>query len=272
MVEQHIGEDNNMLSQIEQNHPTGRVAPTPTGAATVASAALGDPKTRRRVFGLLAGVAAVPATLIGVAACGVPGASGPGENVASKSPAPVTLAAWTWVSGAEPQQRLQSLSDGITAEAPHITAKWAFQGPGDGASALEKLLIAMAGGSPPEVSMMQEAWIPQIGTEPTLLVLDPYLKQSKLDLTDYIPSARSYMQFGDGKVRYLPWYFSPVALFHNAAHLKEAGITRAPQSWDEMLEQGRRLTRTEGDRVTRSGLDLGANDWHWLLLLWGAVG
>jgi ABC-type glycerol-3-phosphate transport system substrate-binding protein len=77
------------------------------------------------------------------------------------------------------------------------------------------------------------------------------------------------MQFGDGKVRYLPWYFSPVALFHNSAHLKEAGITRAPQSWDEMLDQGRRLTRTEGDRVTRSGLDLGANDWHWLPLLWG---
>lgn len=224
--------------------------------------------TRRRVCQALAAAAALPG--VALAACG-PADSG-GEAVAARSAAPVELAAWTWIAGADKQQQIQSLSDGIKAEAPHITPRWAFQGPGDGASALEKLLIAMAGGTPPEVSMMQEAWIPQIGTEPTLLVLDAYLKQSKFDLADIIPAARSYMQFGDGKVRYLPWYFSPVALFTNATHFKEAGLSRAPQRWDDLVEYGRKIVRIEGDRVTRSGVDLGASDWHWLPLLWGNGG
>ena len=34
----------------------------------------------------------------------------------------------------------------------------------------------------------------------------------------------------------------------------------------------RKLVRAEGDRVVRSGADLGANDWHWLPLLWGNGG
>ena len=120
--------------------------------------------------------------------------------------------------------------------------------------------------------MMQEAWIPQIGAEASLLVLDPYLKQSKEDLGDYIPAARAYMQFGDGKIRYLPWYFSPVALFYNTTHFAEAGITSPPRTWEELVAGARRLVRAEGDRVVRSGADLGANDWHWLPLLWGNGG
>jgi ABC-type glycerol-3-phosphate transport system substrate-binding protein len=222
--------------------------------------------SRRGVCKTLAGSVALPGILL-AAACGSTGKSG--EQVPIASAAPVELAAWTWVAGADKQQQIQTLSDGVTAQAPNVTARWAFQGPGDGASALEKLLIAMAGGTPPEVSMMQEAWIPQIGTESTLLVLDPFLKQSKFDLNDFIPAARAYMQFGDGKVRYLPWYFSPVALFNNTASYKESGLTKAPQKWDDIVEYGRKIVRAEGDRVTRSGVDLGANDWHWLPLLWG---
>ena len=61
------------------------------------------------------------------------------------------------------------------------------------------------------------------------------------------------MQFGDGKTRYLPWYFSPVAMFNNTATYEESGITKAPQRWDDIVEYGRKIVRAEGDRVTRSG-------------------
>ena len=228
--------------------------------------------SRRRTGAVLAAAALAPAGVL-AAACGqAPGGEGAAGGAGNRTAAPVELAAWTWVSGADKQQQLQVLSDGVSRDAPNVSVKWAFQGPGDGASALEKLLIAMAGGTPPEVSMMQEAWIPQIGTESTLLVLDPYLKQSKQDLSDYIPAARAYMQFGDGKTRYLPWYFSPVALFYNTTHFAEAGIGAPPRSWEELVAVARKLVRADGDRVVRSGADLGANDWHWLPLLWGAGG
>lgn len=228
--------------------------------------------SRRRTGAVLAAAALAPAGVL-AAACGqAPGGEGAAGGAGNRTAAPVELAAWTWVSGADKQQQLQVLSDGVSRDAPNVSVKWAFQGPGDGASALEKLLIAMAGGTPPEVSMMQEAWIPQIGTESTLLVLDPYLKQSKQDVSDYIPAARAYMQFGDGKTRYLPWYFSPVALFYNTTHFAEAGIGAPPRSWEELVAVARKLVRADGDRVVRSGADLGANDWHWLPLLWGAGG
>jgi ABC-type glycerol-3-phosphate transport system substrate-binding protein len=203
------------------------------------------------------------------AACGANGTSGASRPPASAPPA--ELAGLSWISDPAAQQRLQATADAFHAQQPNVTVSWAFAG-GSGGVLLEKLLATMAGGAPPDVSMMQEAWVPQLGTDAQLLVLDSYLKSSKVDVGDFVPALRQYMGFGDGKTRYLPWYAAPVALFSNDAQAKEAGLAAPPRSWDELVQHGQRLVKTDGATVTRSGLQLGTADWVWLPFLWGNGG
>jgi ABC-type glycerol-3-phosphate transport system substrate-binding protein len=181
------------------------------------------------------------------------------------------LAGLSWIGDPAAQQRLQATADAFRVQQPNVTLTWAFAG-GSGGVLLEKLLATMAGGAPPDVSMMQEAWVPQLGTDAQLLVLDSYLKSAKVDVGDFVPALRQYMGFGDGKTRYLPWYAAPVALFANDAQAKEAGLTAPPRSWDELVQHGQRLVKTDGTAVTRSGLQLGTADWVWLPFLWGNGG
>lgn len=53
-----------------------------------------------------------------------------------------------------------------------------------------------------------------------------------------------------------PWLNSLKAMFYNKDHFKEAGITKTPDTIDEMMEMAKKLTkRDEKGNITRAGLD-----------------
>jgi len=54
-----------------------------------------------------------------------------------------------------------------------------------------------------------------------------------------------------------PWLNSLKAMFYNKDHFKEAGITKTPETIDEMMEMAKKLTkRDEKGNLTRAGFDL----------------
>ena len=60
-----------------------------------------------------------------------------------------------------------------------------------------------------------------------------------------------------GEIFTFPWLNSLKVMFYNKDHFKEAGITKTPETIDEMLEMASKLTkRDEKGNLTRAGLDL----------------
>lgn len=60
-----------------------------------------------------------------------------------------------------------------------------------------------------------------------------------------------------GEIFTFPWLNSLKLMFYNKDHFKEAGITKTPETIDEMLEMGKKLTKRDAKgNLTRVGLDL----------------
>jgi multiple sugar transport system substrate-binding protein len=60
-----------------------------------------------------------------------------------------------------------------------------------------------------------------------------------------------------GEIFTFPWLNSLKAMFYNKDHFKEAGIAKTPDTIDEMMEMGKKLTkRDDKGNITRAGLDL----------------
>ena len=128
----------------------------------------------------------------------------------------------------------------------------------------EALVKALAGGEPPDLTMMWRNNMPGFGAKNGLTVLDPYMARDKLDRGMYYENELKSSQFL-GKTYALPaaaagaWYL----LFYNQAHFREAGLdaSRPPQTWDEVTRYAAQLLKRGGDgRIERIGFDPGAYD------------
>ncbi|UCF94508.1 MAG: sugar ABC transporter substrate-binding protein [Desulfobacterales bacterium] len=61
----------------------------------------------------------------------------------------------------------------------------------------------------------------------------------------------------DGRIFTFPWLNSLKVMFYNKDHFKEAGITKTPDTIDEMLEMAKKLTKRDAKgNITQVGLDL----------------
>ena len=60
----------------------------------------------------------------------------------------------------------------------------------------------------------------------------------------------------DCKVYGVPFHNSTPLLYYNVDHFKEAGLDpdKPPRNWDELVAAAKKLTKRDGDRVTRWGI------------------
>ena len=65
----------------------------------------------------------------------------------------------------------------------------------------------------------------------------------------------------DRSVYAVPFHNSTPLLYVNADHFKEAGLDpdKLPQTWDELAAAAMKLTKREGDKVTRWGIMIPSN-------------
>ena len=100
-------------------------------------------------------------------------------------------------------------------------------------SAHEKLLTAFAGESLPDVSPIGNTWIPEFAALDALHPLDEEIAAAgDFDVADYFPGVWD-SGVVEGKVYAVPWYVETRLPFYRTDLLKEAGVEKVPQSWDE---------------------------------------
>jgi len=130
------------------------------------------------------------------------------------------------------------------------TARWADAGerpvqmvyiPGYTDPTNTRITTAFASGDGPDLFLISPGDFLRYYNGGVLTDLTPYMDQAAID--DYYPEALATRTV-DGKVYGLPMEQEPLAVFYDIPSFEEAGLSEGdlPQTWDEMLETGRRLT------------------------------
>ncbi len=132
----------------------------------------------------------------------------------------------------------------------------------------ERMLIATAGGDPPDVAGLYDRYIPQFAAQGALLDLTHLAPQAGIRVDDFKPIWRDVAQF-DGRLYGLPCAPFTVALFYNRALFREAGLDpdRPPQTTADLDACMRRLTKRDaGGRIVQLGFTAWPGMlgwWHW---------
>ncbi|GHO50970.1 sugar ABC transporter substrate-binding protein [Ktedonospora formicarum] len=184
------------------------------------------------------------------AACGDSGSSGDANS------GNLTV----WAMGAE-GDNLKALADDFTKANPniHVTVQaipWS--------DAHSKLLTAVAGGQTPDVTLMGTTWMPEFAK---MGALDT--PPSDIDQNSFFPSTWSTTVY-NGTSYGVPWYVDTRVLFYRTDIAQKAGITHAPQTWDELLADAKAMQQKGGAKY---GINLGAKDWQELVpFIWQGGG
>ena len=169
---------------------------------------------------------------------------------------------WTGVEGAAIERIVDLYNDTAGAEAG-IWVNYTALGDVD-----KRMLIAAAGGDPPDVAGLPDRFIPSYADQGALMPLDELVAQADIDLNEFKPIWLDICRYND--VLYaLPSTPFTIALFYNRTLFREAGLDpdRPPQTTAELNEYFTKLTRVENGQIVQCGFTespamLGW--WHWI--------
>jgi len=188
-------------------------------------------------------VLAVGTTL---AACGGGSSdSGSGGDTAAGSQADLdaaleaggTITYWSWTPSAQDQV------DAFEKAYPNVTVNYVNAGTNtDEYTKLTNAISAGSGG--PDVAQIEYYAIPQFALTDSLLDLGTYGLDSLSD--SFTSSTWDQVQY-NGNVYGLPQDSGPMALFYNEKSFKAAGIDEAPTTWDEYIEDAKKIHEFNSD-------------------------
>lgn len=127
-----------------------------------------------------------------------------------------------------------------------------------------KTRAAMKAGKPPAAVIMSANFLLDMKLEGELTSLDPLIKaDGKTNdqfMGQFFPALHGNAVI-DRSVYGVPFHNSTPLLYVNVDHFKEAGLDpdRLPQSWDELVEAAKKLTKRDGEKVTRWGIMMPSN-------------
>jgi multiple sugar transport system substrate-binding protein len=138
---------------------------------------------------------------------------------------------------------------------------------------LDKILTLLAGGTPPDVMLIDSVHVPTFIESGVLIDLAPYAERVELDLSKFYPEVLKIAE-KDGKLYAFPKDFTPMVYFYNKQLFDRTG-TPYPQpdwTWDDFLETCIRLTGDDnGDgRLDRFGTNLHREFFRWQPWVWTA--
>ncbi len=108
----------------------------------------------------------------------------------------------------------------------------------------------LAGGDFPDVVTYNLAQVPALVKKGVVVPAETLSKGTlRLNLNDLVPAAREMATF-DGKLAVTPYVLNSSGLALNASLYKRKGLepARPPATWEELLEQARRLTGQDADK------------------------
>jgi multiple sugar transport system permease protein len=164
---------------------------------------------------------------------------------------PVTL---TYMGWGNPQEAniSRSLLAAFEKSHPNIRVKYILATDFD-----SKLRTMMAGDMAPDVFYMAVENLPVYAGKNTLLNLDPYIKASKFDTSDFFPQLLDGFRY-NGHIYGLPKDFTTDIVYYNKDLFDRDNVPypKAGWTWDDLLEKAKRLTHDfDGDgRIDQFGV------------------
>jgi multiple sugar transport system substrate-binding protein len=228
-------------------------------------------------------VLAVAGSLL-LAACGSSGSSpnangGTGGSAASASaPAPVTsghvnISVWEGYTDAE-SVAMKKLTAEFNATHPHITVTPQFYGNND--YALQKVLAAIAGGKPPDISYLYGSNAANIATTSKLVPITNYLKSDPSFGWSHFFGFERTVATVNGKVVGIPALVDNLALVYNKTLFKQAGIAPPTSSWtwSQFEQAALKLTDPSRKQFGWAYVNDASEDtvWRFWAMLWQAGG
>jgi sn-glycerol 3-phosphate transport system substrate-binding protein len=150
----------------------------------------------------------------------------------------------------------------FNAAHPDIKATPVFTGTYD--ETLIKTRSATQAGKPPAAVIMSANFLTDLVIEDEIVAFDDLIandgSSDEKFMTQFFPALHGNAVI-DRKVYGVPFQNSTPLLYYNADQFREVGLDpeRAPQTWDELVAAAKKLTKREGDRVTRWGILMPSN-------------
>ena len=142
-------------------------------------------------------------------------------------------------------------------------------------NALQKVLTAVRGGSPPDVAYLYGSWAPNVAQIPSVVNLAPVTQRAGVNWNDFWTGERAVATVGS-KVIGIPALVDNLAVVYNKTLFAKAGL--APPgpgwTWQEFVADAKKLTNPAIKQFGTAYVTPGTEDtvWHWEALLWEAGG
>jgi multiple sugar transport system substrate-binding protein len=205
--------------------------------------------------------AAAALVTMGLAACG----SGSGGSSAS------TVQIWEGYTGTEAKV-FASLLAQYNKSHPSTKITSLFV---NSDNALQKVLTAVRGGSPPDIAYLYGSWAPNVAQIPQVVNLTHVVTRPGVNWTDFWVGERDVATV-NGKVIGIPALVDNLAVVYNKTLFAQARL-KPPSpdwTWDEFVADAKKLTNSAKKQFGTAYVTPGNEDtvWHWEALLWEAGG
>ena len=131
---------------------------------------------------------------------------------------------------------------------------------------LQKIQAAKLAGTLPDVAVTEISSVPVLGALGAAQPVDDLVaaEGGKKFLDKFWPSMLLNCSYA-GKVYGIPFQRSTPVMYYNKDAFQEAGLDpeKPPLTWDELVQAAQKLTKRDGDRVTRWGLELPLEAFNW---------
>ncbi len=122
-----------------------------------------------------------------------------------------------------------------------------------------KLLTMIAGGTAPDVMLVDGYYFPKFATRGVLLDLEQFIRDDNYSLDRFWPASLLDCIW-EGLVYGLPWGFGPNVMVYNKELFEKHGVedaytqyTKGGWTWDDFLTAAQKMTIKEEDRITQFG-------------------
>ena len=200
------------------------------------------------------------------------GCGGGGGSPSSSTGGHVNIVLWEGYTMVE-ANAIKALSQQFNATHPNITVTPQYYGNSD--YALQKVLAAIAGGKPPDISYLYGSWAANIATNPGTVNLTPYVESPSFGWNDFWPAERAAATV-NGKVIGVPALVDNLALVYNKRLFAQAGLSAptANWTWTDFENAALKLTNPATKQFGWAYVNDASEDtvWRFWAMLWQAGG
>jgi multiple sugar transport system substrate-binding protein len=141
--------------------------------------------------------------------------------------------------------------------------------------ALQKVLTAVRGGTPPDIAYLYGSWAPNVAKIPSVVDLSSVVNKPSVNWQDFYPGERAVTTV-NGKVIGMPALVDNLAIVYNKSLFAKAGVAPPSPSWtwDNFRAAAKKLTDPATKQYGWSYAADASEDtvWRWEAMLWEAGG